>query len=490
MNQTLFLEESKANKFNLVVCWVFFISVLLKTYFLGSHGFTGLIVYGGILVLSTITFYFKNSSKALKYLLIFDMMLLEMFLQYLQKGNMGNLFLWFAIYVITAIYLDRGIIFFAVIISNVFIISHYMADPVYFFYGFTQDEVITLCIALLLTGGIILHSVETVKKIIYKSQQGEAGAVQSSAKLREVIGDVKKTSEVLDENIVKLRDDTNITKNEISQIASSIIQTGKSLEEQASNASETVNSLTAIENTIKKVSQYSQDMSESSDVAYQAADNGKQVMSKLVSQINTVSQTVRQSAKVIFELNDQSKEINNIAEMIKVVADQINLLSLNAAIEAARAGEHGKGFAVVAEEIGKLADQTSKAVQNISAILDHTKQKISSVTQEINLGSQAVEDGIDITNSTNENFISISEKVNDIKDKSHKVLENIQNLSAASMIAFNKVDAISSISEESTANIEEVVASIENQRVKINDIEELTSQLGELSKKLKSVVAE
>ena len=490
MNQKLLFEESKVNRFSLMVCWVFFILVLFKTYFLGTHGFTGLVVYGGILIFSTIIFYFKDSNKFLKYLLVLDMILIEIFLLYAQKGQVGNLFLWFAIIAITSIYLDKWITFFAVTISNLFIISHYVANPIYFFFEFSNDEAITLCVALFLTGIITLYYVEAVRRMIDQSQEGEAGAVKTSVKLREVIDDIKITSRVLDESIVKLRGDTNITRSEISQIASSIFQTGKSLEDQTANASETVNSLSAIENTIKEVSQYSKDMSESSDVAYQAADNGKQIMSKLVSQINAVSQTVKQSAKVIFELNDQSKEINDIATMIKAIADQINLLSLNAAIEAARAGEHGKGFAVVAEEVRKLADQTSRAVQNISTILEHTKQKISSVTQEINLGSQAVEDGIGITNSTFENFISISEKVNDIKDKAYKVLGSIRNLSSASMIAFDKIDAISSLSEESTANIEEIAASIETQRGKINDIEELTSELVDLSKKLKSVVVE
>src|SRR5690606_22509853 len=119
----------------------------------------------------------------------------------------------------------------------------------------------------------------------------------------------------------------------------------------------------------------------------QLANDGADVVRKTIESMETIAGSVRTSSATVEELGRRSAEIGQIIAVISDIADQTNLLSLNAAIEAARAGEHGRGFAVVADEVRKLAEKTSKATSEVRETISSTQNETVDAVRSMRAGS-------------------------------------------------------------------------------------------------------
>ena len=115
----------------------------------------------------------------------------------------------------------------------------------------------------------------------------------------------------------------------------------------------------------------------------QDLENAKQVIQSLISGIETLARNNEQSLQTVKQLEENASQVEQVIQLVGEIAAQTNLLALNASIEAARAGEHGKGFAVVADEVRLLADESAKAVQGISTLIQNIQQGVKNVVQQI-----------------------------------------------------------------------------------------------------------
>ena len=140
--------------------------------------------------------------------------------------------------------------------------------------------------------------------------------------------------------------------------------------------------------------------------------------------ITEIAQNMQESNEMIHEVTKQSEEIKNILKIIQDIADQTNLLALNAAIEAARAGEHGRGFAVVADEVRKLAERTSKSLNEIESYTNTLVQSINEAGNIINLQTQSMEN---ITHSIQEVEI-ITQENNQITNDVSLISQDVAHL--------------------------------------------------------------
>ncbi len=210
---------------------------------------------------------------------------------------------------------------------------------------------------------------------------------------------------------------------------------------------------------INKELQESRDISETSATYmkedYVMLDMMIETLDKIVESINRVSQDEQHISTQMHDLAQQTAQIRSILEMIKDIADQTNLLALNAAIEAARAGEHGRGFAVVADEVRKLAERTQKSLSEIDVTISVVVQSVSSASENIRDNSQKVVE-------LNEDAIKISAMANETKEKTSKSLE-ITN------IAYKKAVSISKEIDELTRGVEEATGlAHENKKIADN----------------------
>ena len=189
--------------------------------------------------------------------------------------------------------------------------------------------------------------------------------------------------------------------------------------------------------------------------------------------MNGVTDTVLESTERVSQLGERSKEIGQIVSVIAGIAGQTNLLALNAAIEAARAGEQGRGFAVVAEEIRKLAEESSKAAQQISDLIGSIQTETNDAVVAMDRGAKAAESGKTNLATTGDAFNQILERVNYVRDKSAVISDTVKNLMGPiDELAKNignvadqagrvndESQSVSAASEEQAAGIDEIASS-------------------------------
>lgn len=233
---------------------------------------------------------------------------------------------------------------------------------------------------------------------------------------------------------------------------------------------------------------------ESSNEAAQQVDKiaqqGRDAMQGAVQQMKEIADSVGQSAKAIRLLADRSAEIGQISDTISGIADQTNLLSLNAAIEAARAGEAGRGFAVVAEEVRKLAEESGRAAQKIAALIDAIQQETQEAVTRMERGTQKVADGQAVIAQAGDSFQTITEAVGDLTAQSGAILAGARHSAGKAEAIVNVMEDIHTSSQSVAEETESVSAATEEQSASMDEVAEASRRLSELSQELQSAAAQ
>lgn len=223
-------------------------------------------------------------------------------------------------------------------------------------------------------------------------------------------------------------------------------------EQSSKNSAQLSLAIEQIAKAANEVAQSTQSASSSSMKAQELSKQGKIVLHDMSGKVDAIRNSMLKSVENIKKLSNRSNEILEMTSVITDIADQTNLLSLNAAIEAARAGEAGRGFAVVASEIRKLSDSSQKQSQRISKtiqdILANTKQTQETTEKE----AQHVEEGMNMINLVNKMFLEIVEQVDNIAAKMEQIAANAEETSAST-------EEVSAQAEEQNASMSEIAVS-------------------------------
>ncbi len=215
--------------------------------------------------------------------------------------------------------------------------------------------------------------------------------------------------------------------------------------------------------------------------------NGTAVISSLLDKTERNAIASENIFKAIIESNKGVEKINLITQAISAIAEQTNLLALNAAIEAARAGETGKGFAVVADEIRKLAEQSSKSVREINALIIDIlskSEKTVDIVKDIDSITKSQSDSVIQTNGL---FKKISESVLKTKEQLNEVFELCEDMNDKKNEIINMINDLSAVSEETAATTQEITAGVEEQIGMMVKIRDASQKLSSTAKELNEV---
>ena len=260
---------------------------------------------------------------------------------------------------------------------------------------------------------------------------------------------------------------------EISTSSEQMAQGAKNQSDQVAQVSTAVEEMTA---TIVESSKNAGEANNASSSASETAGKGGQIVNETIQGMQTIASVVRDSAESITKLATSADKIGEIIGVIDDIADQTNLLALNAAIEAARAGEQGRGFAVVADEVRKLAERTGKATGEITGMIKGIQTQTEDAVQSMESGIQEVDKGRELADQAGNSLTEVVNMSQQVMDMIGQIASASEEQSTAAEQISKNIEQISTITSETASGATQSAAAAEQLNRQAEGLQQMVSE--------------
>lgn len=366
-----------------------------------------------------------------------------------------------------------------------------------------------IVIAVFLNIGLTRSIVTPIKSLSYRAKQiaeGNLAVERMNIKRKDEIGGLNESFNQMTDQLISLIQEISHVSSQVESFSIQLDDENKKLMESANQVSvstdEMANGSQAISEDLqhgvsliekmdshgRKNSERSHTVIRSTEDAIEAVESGKNTLTETKAAIEKNTRATRQIEESAGEFTQYASGISAMAKTVSDIADQTNLLSLNAAIEAARAGEAGKGFAVVADEIRKLADESSRATRQIFDMVSHIEKGIQSISQTVQEGVKLSLQQQDAMDKTSHSFEDIETKAQHIKQEMAVLNDQIIQSTELGGQVLHSIENISAVVEETAAGSEEISASANEQLQSFHQMNKQVEELMSMTARLNETV--
>ncbi|HRU40369.1 MAG TPA: methyl-accepting chemotaxis protein [Candidatus Diapherotrites archaeon] len=375
----------------------------------------------------------------------------------------------------------------------------------------TANKLIMAVVAVLLIMSIVVFLISAsitkpIEMLNRAAAQVAAGDLTNRVKIssKDEVGQLADSFNTMTDNIKALVEEINNLSHTVSsyadqmttsshqavtiseQMADAVSDLAKGADTQAQSVQEGLNKIMQLGENLKVIVENTNNASEASDQVHELIGEGMKAVSLQNKKVAENTNAGHNVASAIKSLDEKSKQIGEIVEVISSISNQTNLLALNAAIEAARAGEQGRGFAVVSDEVRKLAEQSSAATGKISNLIEEIKQGTENAVKEVETSELIIKDQETSVADVKRIFEIIASSVEQMRVKFVEVTKGTKNIDTETAEINEVISKLAVIAEGYAANSEEVAASTEEQVATLQEISANTNNLAEMAAKLKA----
>ncbi|NTU27525.1 methyl-accepting chemotaxis protein [Bacillus tequilensis] len=274
------------------------------------------------------------------------------------------------------------------------------------------------------------------------------------------------------------------------KITEAVQQIANGAQHQIARIENSESSLKKTSADIRDISSNTAAIADKGQLAQSKADIGQKEISDVQSQMDAIHDSIQKSGEIIQLLDGRSKQIEQILSVITQIADQTNLLALNAAIEAARAGEHGKGFAVVADEVRKLAEESQRSAGQISNLITEIQTDMNQSARSIEHVKTEAEEGVSMIQRTRDAFKEITAATGEISVEISDLSASVSNISESAHHINESFAANTADIKESTENTRQAAALTEEQFAAMEEITAASETLSQLAEELTGIISQ